>query len=327
MNVGPSYRLPEFLLWTRRKLYVLVPLAALPILLVEYAGWHDLHVPWVAVAVLGTAASFIVGFKNAQTYQRTMEAQQVWTAIAASSRYWGLICRDLPASGEHTRALVHRHFAWLTALRYRLRTPRPWETARSSSNAEYAKAFTVPEAATPLDAELRKYLAPEELARVLAARDQTTLLLSLQSEAIRALYTAQQLVLLHHAEMQKTLKDLLDQQARAERIKNFPYPRQYAIVNAIFVWSFAALLPFGLAGEFARLGASTTWLAFPFSVLVSWLYVSLDQVGESTENPFEGAANDVPIARISLLLERELRGMLGETDLPALPAPEHHIIL
>ena len=334
MNVGKSYRLAEFLLWTRRKFYVLVPLAAFPVLLIEYAGWQ-VQVPWVAVAVLGTAASFIVGFKNAQTYQRTMEAQQVWTAIAASSRYWGLVCRDFPSGGDPARTLVNRHLAWLTALRYQLRTPRPWETARKAPNAEYAKAFTVPESRTPLDAELRKYLDDGDVARVVAARDKATLLLSLQSEAIRALFTGQQLVVLHHTEMQKTLKDLLDQQARAERIKNFPYPRQYAIVNAIFVWSFAALLPFGLAGEFARLGADSvvlppalvTCLSIPFSVLIAWLYVSLDQVGESTENPFEGAANDVPISRICLLLERELRTMLGDTGLPALPRPENHIVL
>ena len=37
--------------------------------------------------------------------------------------------------------------------------------------------------------------------------------------------------MLHHTEMQKTLKDLLDQQSKAERIKNFPYPRQYATIN------------------------------------------------------------------------------------------------
>lgn len=335
MNVGKSYRLPEFLRWTRRKLYVLLPLSALPVLLVEYADWHGLAVPWVAVAVLGTATSFIVGFKNAQTYQRTMEAQQVWTAIASASRYWGLICRDFPAAGEHSRVLTLRHLAWLTALRYQLRSPRPWETARSAFNAEYGKGLVVAEAHAPLAAELRKYLNDDELSRVVAAPGKATLLLSLQSEAICALHTQQQIGGPNHIEMQKTIKDMLDQQSRAERIKNFPYPRQYAIVNTIFVWSFAALLPFGLTAEFARAGANVTdvppilvtCLAIPFSVLISWLYVALDQVGESTENPFEGAANDVPITQICLLLENELRAMLGETDLPRLPRPVNHIIL
>jgi predicted membrane chloride channel (bestrophin family) len=56
-------------------------------------------------------------------------------------------------------------------------------------------------------------------------------------------------------------------------------------------------------------------------------YVSLDQVGESTENPFEGGANDVPISQISRLVEIDLREMLGETDLPRLLRPKNEIIL
>ena len=139
----------------------------------------------------------------------------------------------------------------------------------------------------------------------------------------------------HHAETQRTLKDLIDQQSRAERIKNFPYPRQYATINTIFVWCFAALLPFCVIREFDRLNEGVSgllagqmaWLTIPFSALVSWMYVSLDQVGESTENPFEGGANDVPISQISRLVEIELRELLGETNLPPLLHPENDIIL
>ena len=69
------------------------------------------------------------------------------------------------------------------------------------------------------------------------------------------------------------------------------------------------------------------WMALPFSVLISWIYVSLDQVGESTENPFEGGANDVPMAQVCRLLEIELRQMLGETEVPSLLKPKNSIIL
>ncbi|WP_245318292.1 MULTISPECIES: hypothetical protein [unclassified Mesorhizobium] len=42
--------------------------------------------------------------------------------------------------------------------------------------------------------------------------------------------------------------------------------------------------------------------------------MSLDQVGESSANPFEGNANDVPISQICR--DIELRAGLGEADLP-----------
>ena len=58
------------------------------------------------------------------------------------------------------------------------------------------------------------------------------------------------------------------------------------------------------------------WLVIPFGVLISWVFTSLDQVGESTENPFEGSANDVPISQMSRAVEIDIREMLAETDLP-----------
>ena len=336
MHIGKSYRLTEFLHWTRRRIYVLVLVTAVPVVLYQWFGLKWIALPWAVIAVLGTATSFIVGFKNAQTYGRTLEAQQIWTTIATNSRYWGLISRDFPTDREKTQSLVYRHLAWLTALRYQLRTERVWESAASQSNAEYRKRFfPIPEKETSLEQELRKYLADDELARLSAMRGKAMRLMSDQSEAIRTLYANQKIVLTHHTEMQKALKDFIDQQSKAERIKNFPYPRQYAIINTIFVWSFVALLPFGIVGEFDKLNAhvggflagNMGWFAIPFSLLISWMYISLDQVGESTENPFEGSANDVPMAQICRLLEIELKQMLGESDIPSLLKPTNNIIL
>jgi len=58
------------------------------------------------------------------------------------------------------------------------------------------------------------------------------------------------------------------------------------------------------------------WLSVRLSLLIAWMYTSLDQVGESIENPFEGGANDVPISHICEEIEAELREMLGETNVP-----------
>jgi hypothetical protein len=95
------------------------------------------------------------------------------------------------------------------------------------------------------------------------------------------------------------------------------------------------LLPFGMLREFDKLNESVDGvmkgnmigLVIPFSVLISWLYTSLEQVGESTENPFEGNANDVPISQLCQMIEIDLREMLGETDLPPALGPKNNVIL
>ena len=124
MKVSKSYTLFEFLDWTRRKLYVVLALAIVPVLLYQLLGQKWIALPWSVAVLLGTATSFIVGFKNAQTYNRAVEAQQVWTAIASASRYWGTISRDFPTNPRSTRAIIQRHLAWLTVLRYQLRERR-----------------------------------------------------------------------------------------------------------------------------------------------------------------------------------------------------------
>jgi putative membrane protein len=324
----------EFLYWTRRRIYVVAACASLVTALYQLAGWHWLSLPWTVLALLGTAASFIVGFKNSQSYGRTVEAQQIWASITASSRYWGLICRDYPANAEVMPALVARHLAWLAAVRYELRAPRVWEAAGAAPNLEYReRSFDVEERRIPLETELARYLAPHTVTALLAGGDVPAALMALQSRALHDLFAGQHLQLLQYADMQKTLRDLIEQHARAQRIKNFPYPRQYAIINSLFVWLFALLLPLAIVKEFAGLAVpgfmhgQMGWLAVPFSVLVAWMYLALDQVGESTENPFEGSANDVPVTWLSRAIERELRTL---QDLPADPPaapPDRRILM
>jgi putative membrane protein len=327
MHIGLTYGAGPFLRWTRRRAAPIVAASVLVTLLYQVAGWHWLALPWPVLAVLGTAASFIVGFKNTQTYNRSVEAQQVWSAITAGSRYWGLICSDFPTEDSQRAALIHRHLAWLTALRYQLRTPRVWETAGDAPNAEYRhRAFVVPEHAVPLTTALEAYLAPEAIADFVAHGAAPMRLIGQQSAALRALYAAGALAVLHHTEMQKTLKDFIDQHARAERLKNFPYPRQYAIINTLFVRAFALLLPLGMVREFAAAGL-VTWLAVPCSVLVAWMYLALDQVGASTENPFEGGANDVPVTHLCAAIEDELRQLLGAEKRGRVSDPAARIVL
>jgi predicted membrane chloride channel (bestrophin family) len=60
---------------------------------------------------------------------------------------------------------------------------------------------------------------------------------------------------------------------------------------------------------------------------LKWLATSLGRVGESTESPFEGSANDIPISQMCRTAEMDLRAMLGETDLPSPLQPTNNIVL
>jgi putative membrane protein len=57
-----------------------------------------------------------------------------------------------------------------------------------------------------------------------------------------------------------------------------------------------------------------TWLAIPFSVVVMWVFYTMNRIGRVGENPFEGSANDVPISTIARGIEIDMRQNLGESD-------------
>jgi ion channel-forming bestrophin family protein len=335
MHSGRSYKFSEFLLWTRRNIYILLIISTLPVIVYQLAGIKWIALPWTVVALLGTATAFIVGFKNTQTYNRTWEARQIWGAILNSSRAWGTMSRDFISNKEKSKELVYRHFAWLTALRYAMRDSRAWETTSKAYNEEYKAYYSIPEKETSLENELKKYLSEDELKYILTTKNKAAQLLSLQSKATKQLFDNNEIEDYRFVEMQKAIKDLFDQQGRSERIKNFPYPRQFATINSFFIKLFCLLLPFGMLKEFDKLNdgidgfmkGNMVWLVIPFSVLLSWVYTSLEQVGESTENPFEGSANDVPISQMSRTIEIDMREMLGETDLPPALQPKNNIIL
>lgn len=112
-----------------------------------------------------------------------------------------------------------------------------------------------------------------------------------------------------------------------DRIKTFPFPRQYAFFSGVFVNIFLALLPFALLGELAGRGGGQLWLVAPFGMLISWVFTTMEQVGDSSENPFEGGLNDIPMTAICRRIEIDLRAFLGESDLPPPLGPVDGILM
>jgi ion channel-forming bestrophin family protein len=213
--------------------------------------------------------------------------------------------------------LIYCHLAWLTALRYQLRETRPWENINKPYNIEYRKFYTIPEHEMPFEEALQPYLSASDFEYVWSKKNRATQLISLQSARLRQLKDQGLIDPLNFVEMENQLVALYDLQGRCERIKNFPYPRQFASINLYFIRLFTFVVPLGLLQEFHQLGEHMIWLNIPFSVIVNWVFNTMEKIGEATENPFEGGANDVPISTLCRTIEIYLREMLDETDIPA----------
>jgi putative membrane protein len=327
MHTGRYYSLPQTLLWTRTSIILFTFTSAIPVFLYKYAGLHWLAFPWYPIAIIGTAVAFYLGFKNNSSYDRTWEARKIWGAIVNSSRSWGIMVIDyitnLHATEKlgdaelkqiHTR-LIYRHIAWLTALRHQLRASRTWE--HNNKKADTARDFL----GTTFDGRLTKedfdgILSEEEVAYFCSKKNAAAQIIKKQSTELKELRAQGYIDDFRHVEMENMLVDLYTQQGKSERIKNFPFPRQYATMNLFFVWLFMILVPFGMLDAFNELGENFVWLTVPFSVIVCWVFHTMEMIGDYSENPFEGLWNDVPINNIARGIEIDLRDMLDEEDLP-----------
>ncbi|MEM7381874.1 MAG: bestrophin family ion channel [Bacteroidota bacterium] len=342
--------------WTRRHIFLFLLLAAIPVILFEVLRWKWLHVPWLPLAVLGTAVAFVVSFKNNASYDRLWEARKIWGGIVNSSRSWTIMVKDFITDrhakspkgkeGLHAihRELVHRHVAWLTALRYQLRKDKPWEThlKTGKSNREFRESqYTVHEDTYPIKDMIAPYISKEEYNEVFAKGNQASQLLGIQSRRLRELLDEGHIEDFRHMEMENLLVEFYTLQGKCERIKNFPYPRQFATLNYIFVWIFILLLPFGVMESFEAIGGQIVedlkanpayfeftqklqifigehfvWFSIPFSALIAWVFHTMEAIGENTENPFEGGPNDVPITDMSRGIEIDIRQLIDDTDIP-----------
>lgn len=335
MHTGKRYTPWEFAKWTFRDTLWLLLISAVPTIL--YAmGWHFLSLPWQPVAVLGTALAFIVGFKNNASYARLWEARQIYGAVINDSRSFAFTLRDALGGKDSKKVqeMFYRHFAWLTALRFQLREPRTWENTNRRENQDFLQGtYNIPEWGTKLDDELKKYLSEDELTYILSKKNRATQLIALQSESLAALKKDATINDIQWMELQNCITRLIDDQGKAERIKNFPYPRNFASVTTYLLFVFIFLLPFGLLKEYSALGngtfleGHTIWFNIPFSALVAWAFHILDTIGESSVNPFEGSANDIPITQISRMLEIDMRDMLDEKELPEPIVAKNNILM
>ena len=53
-------------------------------------------------------------------------------------------------------------------------------------------------------------------------------------------------------------------------------------------------LPFSMIPELMKVGDWGFWLSIPIAALIGWVYVMMEIVGDYSENPFQGMANDIP---------------------------------
>lgn len=304
-----------------------------------FTRWEFMTIPWLPLSLIGTAVAFYVGFKNNQSYDRVWEARKIWGAIVNNSRKLGAMVRnyrsleaDDPSEAELRKQIILRHIAYLYQLREQLLKPSPWEHISlrwiyGSFNRRRRARFFERYRQELDEIAGRPYLGPEELKSLECFTNKATHLLDTQTRQLQSLFAKKAINQMQQVSLQDVLNGFYDEQGKAERIKNFPFPRKFASFSFVFVCIFVFLLPFGIVAEFSKLGDMFIWLSVPVGMIVGWVYVVMEMIGDYSENPFEGLHNDIPMLALCRTIEIDLLQMLGEKDIPAPIQPKEHVLL
>ena len=337
MIVEKGITLPRLVRWSLHHIIWLTAMMA-TITGLYHFNIIEFEIPWLPVSVIGTAVAFYVGFKNNQAYDRMWEARKIWGGIVNESRSWGMMVdgyvsnlfAENPADAEEIgrikKRLIYRHIAWLYAHRGQLLIPTRWEhISQKGMVAKFAQRyqdnFGVGLVTSENDRiQLSNFLEAAEHDRLIAHKNTATQIINEQSRDLAALRERGLVDDFRHTAMEEVLREFYTLQGKNERIKKFPFPRQYANMSRIFIGIFIILLPFSMVPELMAVGGWGIYLSVPISALIGWVYVMMEVVADYSENPFQGMANDIPMLSLCRTIEIDLREMLGETDLP--PAVE-----
>jgi putative membrane protein len=269
------------------------------------ASYHFLHVdislPFLPLSVLGTALAITMGFRNNAAYARWWEARTHWGTISTVGRqYVRLIItfteshpRETEQEQAQARAFIDtaiaRLIAWMNVLRCQLR-------------------------GEPLDSAALSRLSTADRERLTNADAPATMLLLWSGAEIYTAMNAKILQGFDSFQLEGCLAQLQAAQGGCERIKQTPLPRQYAFFTTVFLWTFIVLTPLCLASLWAS--APHRWLVVPLTVLITFIFVIVDKTGRVTEDPFEGAPQDVAMTSITRAIEREVLEMAGVSERP-----------
>lgn len=305
-------------------------------LLVNYFGFKTAALPFLPISLIGMVVAFFLGFKNNSSYGRLWEAQQIWGRIVNNSRNWASmvlhqIRNQLPENSLREsefhrirKELIYRQIAFANALRYQLRMSN---TRSKSDTARKLVTLSHPEAEKSVRKELIPFLDESEISFLETKTNPAAHILNLQYSRLTELHDLGILDPTAKLEMARVIAENYQCQGECESIKLFPLPRQYSYFSKVFVWIFILLLPFGLLSEFEKAGDTLVWLMIPAHILISWVFMVTEQIGDDSENPFENAINDIPMTAICRNIEIDLREFLGETELPSKLEPINDILL
>ncbi|MCD6069107.1 MAG: hypothetical protein K0S33_3933 [Bacteroidetes bacterium] len=273
---------------------ILVTLYGISIELVEigYKAFtkHEFSIPIAVPTVLGTIISLLLAFRSNLSYDRWWEARQIWGAIVNDSRTLTrqLSSLNIEEETEETEAFrknfINRQIAWNFALAKSLRNgiPLPY---------------------------IEKFLRPDEFEYVAQFNNVPMALLDLHGRDLKTALRKKWINGFQQIQLDQTVTRLCDAMGKCERIKKTVFPSTYQLYIHFALWVFTLLLPFALVDLFG-------FIMIPILVIITSCFFLIEKMAIQLQDPFENKPTDIPVLSISRTIERDLKQLMAEKEIP-----------
>lgn len=250
-----------------------------------------ISIPLAVPAVLGTVISLLLGFRSNQAYDRWWEARQVWGAIVNDSRTLARQVLNFTGSQYEEddvhiwrQRMIRRQIAWCYALGQSLR--------RLNTTVG-----------------LEKYLSRKEMEYLTRFNNVPMAMLDQHGKDLRRALEEGYINRYQQMEIDKTLTRLCDAMGKCERIKNTVFPSTYSLYIHFSLLLFIAMLPFGVIDYFG-------FLEVPLVVAISASFLLIEKMAIHLQDPFENKPTDTPMTAIAGTIEKDLKQLMHDQDLP-----------
>lgn len=276
-------------------------LVSITIWLLSVNNIIEISLPWSIAAILGSALAIFIAFRNQSSYGRWWEARTIWGGIINNSRILARqIINNVDAAIEtgkikredgqaYKKEILYRQIAFANALRLYLRKESD---------------FSI----------IKEFISENEFSDIQNRENKPNMLLTIQGKRIKDGIIKEYLGAFDSISIEPNLTSFNNWQGACEKIKNTPLPMNYQYFTKVFLYVFIFILPLCLLNDFEKL--NVLFLIVPVCFIISFVFAVMNRVGEINENPFENQMQDIPMTALCNTIERDLKEMLNESNLP-----------
>ncbi|MCY7359622.1 MAG: hypothetical protein LH609_19620 [Rudanella sp.] len=269
----------------KRLAFVLIYVVAVTVIELNFVDTWLKNTPTEFLSTMGILLSLLIIFRTNTAYDRFYESRKAWGTLINTCRnlavYYNAILGDQRPTEQLFFTKVISNFPF--ALKNHLRDDRNFD--------EFDE--TVPGTLSMLQ---RFDNVPNGV--VLQLRNRTEQLYRDGVISDAQLINLNDLIII-----------LPDVAGICERIKSTPIPFSYNLFIKIFIVFYIMIMPFSVITEYG-------YLTIPAVMLVSYILVGLELIGEEIEGPFGLERNNLPLSQLSQLIRVNVHEIFGY-NLPA----------